>query len=97
MLHNCVAEVQRFVYVDWKAEQRTIVWKYCWYITALSEESRVTEIDKFGKWYKLSITQKADIKESDLIVIDGVQYTTKGVAFRKWWSLILTTAILELW
>lgn len=98
MLHNCIAEIKRFVYVDWKATIRTTIWNYEAYITALSEESSLmSDIGKFWKLYKLSLTQQADIQESDLIVVNGKEYTAKGVSFRQWGNLSLTTVILELW
>ena len=97
MLSNCIAEVKRLVYEDKVAKWKETIWSYSWYLTAVNEESEVLNDSKFWKAYKLSICSLVDIKETDSIVIDWVEYSVKWVAQRHWWSLALTTVILELW
>ena len=97
MLSNCTAELKRLVYVNNVARDKETIATYSGYITAINEESKLTEGSKFWKLYKLSIQQLTEIQEADEIVIDSVSYSVKWVAYRHWWNLSLTTVILERW
>lgn len=97
MISNCTAEVKRLVYQDNVARGKETVSRYSWYLTAVSENSELMTDGKFWKLYKLSIQSLTDIKESDSVLIDWVEYTVKWVAYRHWWDLSLTTVILEKW
>jgi len=97
MISNCTAEVKRLVYQDNVARGKETVSRYSWYLTAVSENSELMTDGKFWKLYKLSIQSLTDIKESDSVLIDWVEYTVKWVAYRHWWDLALTTVILEKW
>ena len=97
MITNCHAEIKRFIYENNVAKSKTTIFS-CWgYLTAINEESKLMWDWKFGKLFKFSITSLVDIRESDTVVIDWVEYSVKGVAKRKWWGLCLTTVILEKW
>ena len=97
MISNCTAEIKRLVYQDNVARGKETVARYTWYLTAVSENSELMTDGKFWKLYKLSIQSLTDIKESDSVLIDWVEYTVKWVAYRHWWGLALTTVILEKW
>jgi len=96
MIINCRGDVKRFVY-EWSiAKWKTSVFSFVWYLTALDEEAKLSDW-KFWKVYKLYIQDIVDIKESDSIVIDGAEYCVKWIAKRRWWSLVLTEVVLEIW
>lgn len=97
MLNNCRAEIKRLVYTGNVANGKQTIGSYSWYLTAVNENSNLMEDGKFWKLYKLSITSYPDIKESDEVVVDSISYTVKGVAYRHWGGLSLTTVILEKW
>lgn len=97
MITNCHAEIKRLVYQDNVARGKQRIATYSWYLTAVNENSQLMTDGKFWKLYKLSIQCLTEIRESDSVVIDWVEFTVKWVAQRKGWSLLLTTVILELW
>lgn len=97
MLTNCTAELKRLVYVNNVARDKETIATYSGYLTAINEESKLTEWWKFWKLYKLSIQKLTEIKEADEIIINSVSYSVKWVAYRHCWWLSLTTIILEEW
>lgn len=97
MLSNCTAEIKRLVYNGNVAKDKETIATYSWYLTAVNEESNLMQDGKFWKVFKLSIQQLTEIKESDSIVIDWIEYSVKWVAYRHYWGLSLTTVILEEW
>lgn len=97
MLSNCSAEIKRLIYLDNVARWKQTVFSVRWYLTAVNENSNLMSDGKFWKLFKLSIGSIVDIRESDSVIIEWREYTVKWVAQRKWWSLLLTTVILELW
>ncbi len=95
--NNCLAEIRRLVY-NWKvAKWKETIATYLWYITAVNEESNLMADGKFWKVYKLSIPRLTEIKETDSVFINWTEFSVRGVAYRHWWNLSLTTVILELW
>ena len=97
MFNNCLAEIKRLVYENNVAKEKLTVFSCRWYLTAINEESQLMTDGKFWKLYKLSIQCLTEIRESDSVVIDWVEFTVKWVAYRHWWHLSLTTIILEKW
>ena len=97
MLSNCIAEVKRLVYTGNVANGKETIGSYSWYLTAVNENSQLMTDGKFWKLYKLSILSFPDIKEADEVVVDGISYTVKWIAYRHCWRLSLTTVILEKW
>lgn len=97
MFTNCIVEVKRLLYSSNKVWKHEKIWTYNWYITASSEESKITEGWKFWKMFKLSILEIADIKESDTIIVNNEEYSVKWVAQRNGGNLVLTTVILQKW
>ena len=97
MLSNCHAEIKRLVYQDNVARGKQTIATYSWYLTAVNENSQLMTDGKFWKLYKLSIQCLPEIRASDSVVIDWVEFTVKWVAYRHWWHLSLTTVILEKW
>ena len=96
MIINCRGDVKRFVYEWFIAKWKISVFSFVWYLTALDEEAKLSDW-RFWKVYKLYIQDIVDIKESDSIVIDGAEYSVKWIAKRRWWSLVLTEVVLEVW
>lgn len=92
-----MAEIKRLVYSNNVATTKQTIGTYFGYITAINEESNLTEDGKFWKLFKLSILCSTEIKEADEIVIDSVSYFVKWVAYRHWGHISLTTVILEKW
>jgi hypothetical protein len=97
MITNCHAEIKRLVYQDNVARGKQTITTYSWYLTTVNENSQLMTDGKFWKLYKLSIQCLTEIRESDSVVIDWVEFTVKWVAYRHWWHLSLTTVILEKW
>ena len=96
MIVNCRGEVKRLVYERNVAKWKTSFFSFAWYLTALDQESKLSEW-RFWKVYKLYIQDLVDIKESDSIVIDDIEYSVKWIAKRRWWSLVLTEVVIEVW
>lgn len=97
MLSNCSAEIKRLVYENNVARWKQTVFSIRWYFAAVNENSQLMTDGKFWKLFKLNVQDIVDIRESDSVLIEWREYTVKWVAQRKGWSLVLTTAILELW
>ena len=95
--NNCLAEIRRLVYEGNVAKNKETIATYLWYITAVNEESNLMADGKFWKVYKLSIPRLTEIKETDSVFINWTEFSVRGVAYRHWWNLSLTTVILELW
>ena len=97
MIVNCSAEIKRLVYQNNVAIGKEMIARYSWYLTAVNENSELMKDGRFWKLFKLSIMDFVDIKESDSVVINSVEYSVKWIAERVGWGLVLTTVILEKW
>ncbi len=97
MIVNCSAEIKRLVYQNNVAKGKEMIACYPWYLTAVNENSELMKDGRFWKLFKLSIMDFVDIKESDSVVINSVEYSVKWIAERVGWGLVLTTVVLEKW
>ena len=97
MIVNCSAEIKRLVYQNNVAKGKKMIARYPWYLTVVNENSDLMKDGRFWKLFKLSIMDFVDIKESDSVVINSVEYSVKWIAERVGWGLVLTTVVLEKW
>lgn len=91
--NNATAQIKRFVYVDGKATEKSVVWSYEWYLTVV-EATKLINPDMYGRAFNFNTEYWADIEQSDTVVIDSKQYSVQTVIKKKWASLSFTRAVL---
>lgn len=72
-------------------------WKsYYWHLKALTLKDWV-EISNFGKEFQFNTIYEADIKESDKLTIDWIEYNVKWVSTFDWITFSRLMCILQKW
>jgi hypothetical protein len=97
---NQLAIVSRLWYTDdtgYKKSWYTPTWKeYMWHLKALTIKDGI-ELSNFGKEYQFNTNLWADIKESDKLTIDWVEYNVKGIWSFNWITFNRLMCILQKW
>ena len=97
---NATATVKRLWYVDESGYKKS--WyaltgnSYLWHLKFLTVKDWI-ETSNFGKEYQFNAEYNGDIKESDKLTIDWVDYDVKGVSKQTGISFSRLVAILQKW
>lgn len=96
---NQTAIVSRLWYTtDWGYKKSTYSAtgnSYVWHLKALTLKDGI-EIENFWKEFLFHTSYNADIKESDRLTIDWVDYDVKGISKFKWVSFDRLQCVVEL-
>jgi len=70
--------------------------EYVWYLTPMWTNNQSVWIDRFWQARKFETNQPCDVIESDILVIDNVEYQVKSFAPVKWITIKRVRVILTL-
>lgn len=81
----------------YKKSWYTATWKsYLWHLKPIAIKYLV-DINNFWKEFEFHTEYSADIKESDKVKIDNIDYDVKGVSLFDWISFSRLVCILQKW
>ena len=87
------ATVKRSVLSNWKSIFQS-TWKtYKWFLKPISSEDNLYQ-DRFWQDFNFHTTDTADIKTSDILTIDNIDYTVKWVWISKGFRVKYTKCLV---
>ena len=88
-LDYSTATVQRLVYATDSSGNKKSTYTsngvtVKWYLSPESKNNQDVWLDRFGQTWNFECDAPFDVKESDIVSIDGVNYEVKSFAHVKW-------------
>jgi len=74
----------------------TVIATVKWYLSPVSSSNQDVWLDRFGQAWNFECNAPLDVKESDIMTIDGVDYEVKSFAHVKWIMIDRVRVVLVL-